>query len=292
MAIRLLITLIALGLLHLRPHLWERGDLRFLRVLRGWVKQLSTGHGSGRLILILAIPLLLCTLLIWLLSWLPLTDLLQFIFGLIVLLFCLGPRTYEADMAAILRADNSSDRETAAQALAENGRYLPWRASELGVAMTMTALRRRFSVLFWFFLFGPVGALLYRLSRSLGHDTSLGLDSKASEMARQFAHILEWLPAQLLVFSLAFVGHFEAVTTAWRHWHQLARPDDWYRAGPGFLTEAARADIFTDMESEDPDSEKCAATWQEMQRLHAALQRALLLWLSLVALIVVTHYLF
>ncbi len=287
MAIRLLVALIALGLLHLQPRLacW-RGDGGFRR----WVAQISDTSGAGRVALALLLPLALCALVIWLLGLLPLPALLQLIFALVVVLFCFGPHAYEADLEAVLHAPDDVRREAAAQSLGEDGEYVTWRAPELGEAIALAALRRRFGVVLWFFLLGPVGALLYRLARTLGRDESLTLDPAARTIARQFANILDWLPAQLLVFTLALVGHWEAVIGAWRRWHHLARPDDWYRNGPGFLAAAARADILTDIEGGDGYTEERIDTLLELRRLRSALLRALLVWLSVVALIVIAGW--
>jgi len=287
MAIRLLAALIALGLLHLQPRLahW-RGDGGFRR----WVAQLADTSGVGRVLLAVLVPAALCSLAIWLLSLLPLADLLQFIFALLLLLFCFGPHAFEADLEAILKAPDGASRETAAQALGEDDEPVAWNAPELGEATAYAALRRRFGVLFWFFVLGPVGALLYRLARALGRDSSLRLDSASLTPARYLANALDWLPAQLLVFTLALVGHWEAVIGAWQRWHQQAAPTSWYREGPGFLGDAAHADILTDIVAGDGYAEERCDPLVELRRLRNALLRALLAWLSVVALIVLAGW--
>lgn len=284
MAIRLLVALIALGLLHWQPRLahW-RNDAGFRR----WVAQLSDTTGTGRVVLALLLPLVLCALAIWLLHFLPLADLLRLAFALAVLLFCFGPHAFEADLETILAAPDGASREAAAQALGEDGEHVPWRASEVGEAIVYAALRRRFGVLFWFFLLGPLGALLYRLARALGHDDSLRLDGEARTGARHLANALDWLPAQLLVFTLALVGHWDAVIGAWRRWHQQTLPNGWYREGPGFLGAAARADIQVDIEGGEGYAEERSDPLLELRRLRSALLRALLAWLTVVALIVI-----
>ncbi|HEV2681667.1 MAG TPA: beta-lactamase induction protein, partial [Rhodanobacter sp.] len=92
MAIRLLVALIALGLLHVMPQLarW-RGDGWFRR----WVSQLADTSGGGRVALALLLPLALCVLLEWLLGRTPLGELLQMLFALAVLVYCFGPREFE-----------------------------------------------------------------------------------------------------------------------------------------------------------------------------------------------------
>jgi AmpE protein len=284
MAIRLLVVLIALGLLHVAPQLarW-RGDGWFRR----WVAQLGDTSGAARVAVILLLPAALCMLVVWMLGWSPLGELLRLLFALAVLLYCFGPREFEADLEAILRAPDDASREAAAQALADDGNPVAWNAPALGEAVAYAALRRRFAVLFWFFLLGPVGALLYRLGQTLGRSDSLHLDTTTRRVADLVANALDWLPAQLLTFTLAVVGHWDAVIDAWRRWHSQAAPTSWYSSGPGFLGAAARADVVTDIEAGDGYAEEHSDPLGELRRLQGALLRALLAWLSVVALVVI-----
>jgi AmpE protein len=284
MAISLLVALVALGLLHVMPQLarW-RGDGLFRR----WVAQLADTSGGGRVALALLLPLILCMLLEWLLGRSPLSELLRLLFALAVLLYCFGPREFEADLEAILDAPDGAGREAAAQALADDGRPIAWNAPALGEAVAYAALRRRFAVLLWFFLLGPAGALLYRLAQTLGRDDALRLDPDSRRAAGYVANALDWLPAQLLTFTLAVVGHWEAVIGAWRRWHSQAAPTNWYDAGPGFLGAAAQADVLIDIEAGDGYAEEHSDPLVELRRLRGALLRALLAWLSVVALIVI-----
>jgi AmpE protein len=288
MAIRLLVALIALGLLHLMPQLarW-RGDGLFRR----WVGQLADTSGGGRVVLALLLPLLLCVVAEWLIGYSPLGVLLRLLFALAVLLYCFGPREFEADLEAILGAPDGASREAAAQALADDGTPIAWNAPALGEAIVYAALRRRFAVLLWFFLLGPAGALLYRLAQTLGRDDALRLDPSGRVAAGYVANALDWLPAQLLTFTLAVVGHWEAVIGAWQRWHSQAAPTSWYGAGPGFLGAAARADVLIDIEAGDGYAEEHGDPLAELRRLRSALLRALLAWLSVVALIVIGGWL-
>jgi AmpE protein len=288
MAIRLLIALIALGLLHVMPQLarWRNDSL-----FRRWVAQLSDINGAGRVVLALLVPVALCVLLMWLLGRIPLDGLLVLLFSLAVLLYCFGPREFETDLEAILEAPDAASRDSAAQAFADDGPAIAWHAPSLGVAVAYAGLRRRFAVLFWFFVLGAAGALLYRLAQTLAHDEASPLDSRTHHAARYVANALDWLPAQLLVFTLAIVGHWEAVMGAWRQWHSLARPTSWYASGPDFLGAAVQADIVTDIEAGDGYAEERSDPLVELVRLRGALLRALLAWLSVAALIVIGGWL-
>lgn len=287
MAVSLLTALIALGLLHVMPQLahW-RGDGGFRR----WVAQLGDTSGPGRVAVTLAVPVVLCLLVVWLIGLLPFTDLLRLIFSLVVLLYCFGPHAYEADLEAILKAPDAYSREAAAQALSDDGEPVAWNALALGEATAYAALRRRFGVVLWFFLLGPAGALLYRLAQTLGRDPSLRLDPRARASAHAFANVADWLPAQLMVFTLALVGHWDAVIGAWKQWHRQQSPNSWYVEGPGFLGAAARADVEVDIEAGDGYAEERSDPIVELIRLRSALLRALLAWLSVVAVIVLAGW--
>lgn len=288
MAIHLLVVLIALGLLHVMPQLARWRDDRWFR---RWVAQLADTSGSGRIVLALLLPLALCALLWWLLGHNPLGELVQLLFALVVLMYCFGPREFEADLEAILRAPNDVGREAAAQALGDDGSIVAWNAPALGEAAVYAALRRRFGVLLWFLLLGPVGALLYRLAQTLARTDALQLDTDSHRSARYVANALDWLPAQLLTFTLAVVGHWEAVIGAWRRWHSQAAPTSWYSAEPGYLGAAAQADVRFDIEAGDGYAENRSDPLAELIRLRSALLRALLVWLSVVALIVIGGWL-
>lgn len=287
MAVSLLTALIALGLVHVMPQLahW-RGDGGFRR----WVAQLGDTGGPARVAVTLAVPVVLCLLAIWLISLLPGADVLRLIFSLVVLVYCFGPHAFEADLEAILKASDQPAREAAAQALSDDGEPVTWHAVALGEATAYAALRRRFGVLLWFFLLGPAGALLYRLAQTLGRDQSLRVDPQARASAHAFANMADWLPAQLMVFTLALVGHWDAVIGAWKRWHQQQSPNSWYVEGPGFLGAAARADVQVDIEAGDGYAEERCDPISELIRLRGALLRALLAWLSVVAVIVLAGW--
>ncbi len=287
MAIHLLVALLALALLHAWPRLasWRGDDL-----FRRWVLQLADTSGTGRVVLALLPPLALCAL-IWVLlgrgvtgQWLPP------LFALIVLVYCFGPRDFEADVEAILTAPDGVSREAAAQKLAEDGNTVAWNARALGSATVYAALRRRFAVLLWFFLLGPTGALGYRLAQTLARDVGLQRDND-TDAAHYLANAADWLPAQLLTFTLALVGHWEAVIDAWQRWHSHAQATSWYRSGPEFLGAAAQADVQTDLEGGDGYSEERSDPLAELVRVRSTLLRALLAWLSVVALIVIGGWL-
>jgi AmpE protein len=287
MTASLLAALVALGLLRVRPQLayWRRDGW-----FRAWTAQLRGIEGTGRTVLALLLPVLACLLVAWLLGLLPLAGLWRFLFALAVLLWSLGPRELDDDLDALFLAPDGVSRQAAAQMLAGGAAAPAWEAGALAEATAYAALRRRFGVLFWFFVLGPAGALLYRLAQILGRE-KLHLDTASRSDARYVANALDWLPAHLLVFTLALVGHWEAVIGAWRSWHQAAGRAAWYGAEPGFLGAAVRAGIETDVLGGDGYTEEVTDPLAELTRLRRALLRALLAWLAVAALIVAASWL-
>lgn len=287
MAVQLLVALIALALLHTWPRLARRRDDG---IFRRWVLQLTEASGYMRAALAVLPPVILC-LVIWALlgrgapgSWL------QALFALAVLVYCLGPREFAAELEAILAAPDLAGRMAAAQYLSEDGRPVSWDARSLGSAIVYAALRRRFAVLWWFFVLGPAGALAYHLLQLLARDASLQR-ANDEEAPRYLANAADWIPAQLLTFTLALVGHWEAVIAAWRLWHSHAAPTSWYRDPPAFLGAAAQADVRMDLSEDDAYSVERYDPLIEVMRLRGTLLRALLAWLSVVALIVIGSWL-
>ena len=288
MAIRLLAALVALGLLHLLPQLarWHVDGLQ-----RRWVAALSDLRGAARVLVIAGVPVVLCLLLVALLHHAFLGDLALLALDVLVLLFCFGPRAFEADLEAILAATDRPGRETAAQQLADGDEHVAWTAHALGEAIAYAALRRRFGALLWFFLLGPDGPLAYRWVQTRGRDESLPLDGASREAARRAANALDWVPAQLLVFTLAVVGHWDAVMAAWNRWRQQAGGGHWYREEPGFLAAAACADIAVEIEAGDGYVEERSDPLLELVRMRSAFLRALVAWMSVVALVVMGSWL-
>jgi len=59
------------------------------------------------------------------------------------------------------------------------------------------------AIMLWFFLFGPMGALLYRVT--LEYSKMQAFD----ETITKFSHCLEWLPTRISAFLFLMVGHFQ-----------------------------------------------------------------------------------
>lgn len=164
-------------------------------------------------------------------------------------------------------------------------------------AAAYRAFERLFAVLFWFLVAGVPGALLYRLSQLYIHGEEPeeqssqeagigGIESPDVQLARQWLWLVEWLPVRVLGFTLAIVGNFAGCYRAWRE--HLTCKESRSAEVLGYYLEGALGGI---------DASECSAgvavsegqrvCGAELEALQALLARALLMWLTVLALYVI-----
>ena len=152
---------------------------------------------------------------------------LGFLFGVAVLLLCLGPDDLDRQVEAFVTAAEGEDEEekqrTAAALIdADLAADEAGRCRQGTVRVLTEANRRIFAVLFWFAVLGPLGAGLYRLTAVL-EEAERGREGVGEAAARLLA-LLDWIPAHLAVMGYALSGHFEAAVRAWREREDQAFP--------------------------------------------------------------------
>ncbi len=287
MAIRLVAALIVLLLAFSSPDLARMRDFGWFRTL---LARMHFAVGGGRIALALALPVIICALLQGALRGWGF-GIASVGLALIVLLYTFGPRELETDIDAVLTAEDSPKRESLAQNLRDdaNAAPLPFTAPALVEAAVLAGLRRRFGVLFWFFLLGATGALLYRLAQVAANGNG-ALDLRTRDAARRFAAAIDWLPAHFMVLAMALVSDFEAVLHAWRAWHAQPGRSRW-ELEPGFLAAVARSGVDADIEAGDGGAvADVSDPLKELADARRLLIRVLVVWLAVVALIVLAGW--
>ena len=103
-------------LVRLRSSAWLRHFVTWanerLSILPGWA-------GPTSFALLLAVPLLVLHLLGWI-AWSSLGNLGYFVFTVLVLTYCLGPRGLDDDVSRIVAAESAEEKEKAAAALLDS----------------------------------------------------------------------------------------------------------------------------------------------------------------------------
>lgn len=283
MALKLFAVLIVLAGLVLAPQ-WSR--YREWRWFDAWLRQLDGSAGLSWVLLAVVAPALLAALISVLLHGAAF-GLLSLAFALLVLALCLYE--LEPDIDAVLKAGDRTQRENAARALYDDpaAAAQPLDPPTLIEATVMAALHRRFGVLFWFFLLGPAGALLFHLGHRGRRTAAQQSDADAIRVASKLSAALDWLPAHLMALAMALASDFDAVIGAWRQWHADPTRTAW-EFEPGFLGAIARASVNADVDAGEVDSH--AGSPVELANTKRLLLRVLVIWLAAVAVIVLAGW--
>ncbi len=287
MARILLAVLIVLACAYALPDLARLRNYSWLRGLLTW--SIGPTHDQARTrVAASLLPLLVfvaCVLIQHVLAHV-LFGLPAFVFGVVVLFYCWGPRDLDADVEAVLKAPDNPSREAAAQWLRPDPvvARLPFEAAALVRATFASALSRWFGVLFWFVVLGPAGALGYRVVQVLARDAELGVSIDAAQHATldRIANVLDWAPAHLVALTLALVSEFDAVLTTWRAYH-AAHGRGYFTLDLGFLGALAHAGIDADVLAGDGDAADPRNPLVELADAHKVLRRILVAWLAVIA---------
>lgn len=165
-------------------------------------------------------------------------------------------------------ADSAMVRD-AVEVSATNVRELLLQARRQVLSGQLTEL---FSPLFWLLLASPVAALGYYLVRRADHHP----EEAVRALASRWRDLADWLPTRLLALSLALAGNFKDTWQVIRE--RLLKPEV---ASAELLDQAAEAAEPADL---DVTLSPTVGLEQALLELNALLQRALIVWMVMLAL--------
>jgi len=240
-----------------------------LRTLPGLIKQ-------NRLsIVILLFPILLLTAVLQ--SWFEgqLLGLIELLFGLVIFAFCLGPKDLNRQINNYLDAKENGDEATAhSEACNIMQKEAPTDPDQQVVEVMRSILHepndRFFSVIFWFVILGPFGALMYRLTT---HIMRTADNETLGNTAAQLQAILAWAPARLTAIGYALTGNYEG---AKHEFYSKTKQDN--------LTECNYLSLITAGQGALKDctpGEETAC----IRSARALVLRTLIVWLSFIAIL-------
>jgi len=185
---------------HVRSWNWYKASMRFL----------STTFKQLPAYVVLLFALLPIALIVWIVQTSlhhMLYGLVEFVFQLILFLYCLGPQNLWAEIYFCVNALAHGEEKQADEKLNllngithEKANQKPLQRLPL---VWNAAMKRVFAVMFWFLILGPVGAVIYRAIEQ-------------SRVKGKFLIWLEWPPVFVLTILFALGGHFVNVFTCWR----------------------------------------------------------------------------
>lgn len=287
MIIALAVEIFASHLQYHKPHDWFP---RYFGWCRGVLPDSPVWNGTIGVVLLLTGPVLLLILVqdqlagIWF-------GLFSLILATGVLYFCLAFHQLDQWVDQI---SDAIDNDEQGQAWALVGELLgdspddhPKTLRIVAESVFFRANERLFGILFWFILLGPVGALLYYLSRILKEyrpQSQLFGDEFNNSAERLFV-ILSWVPARLAALTFAMVGNFEGATHAWNN---IERPLSLEGSNEQVLGEVGSGAMQIERYESGPDSADLPeqSVTLESTAVRAArglVLRALLVWCIFVA---------
>ena len=217
-------VLIALLLERMTPQLIELRRFDWLRDYSRWLTDVLhiERFGSWMGLSVLLLPLLVAA---WILQSVfnnALFGLFELAFNILVIFFCLGPRELDHQVDQYLDAIDIGDSQQRFNAAAGLTREtpamdLPSQVPQVCRSIFSEANSRVYAVLFWFAVFGPLAALLYRLLEQWL--TQNFLDQAIASIRQPVRHVLgwmDWLPAHITLFAFMVSGSFEDGLQAFR----------------------------------------------------------------------------
>lgn len=218
----LLGILLALALERLLSHSLPLGQPFMLKPLSARAEGGGWYCAPWMPVLLIVLPVLLTAWLDYAIQWPPTQGLLN----VIVLVLCLGPRDLADDIRALRRARDSGDTrraEALSQTLLHDMEDEAGRRNLLG-ALFVQSHERLFGVLLWFFVLGPAGAVLYRISSRLPRVWHLAQPGGAAEQVAMNLHAAAaWWTGRAFALLFGLSGSLDDALSSWRELARLPR---------------------------------------------------------------------
>ena len=284
---------------HVRAYPW------FSRYAHYLEHQFNAGaHRHGLLAWLLAVvPLALLATLGYLFLD-QLNTLLGWLWSVAVLYLAMGFRFLGVNAASIASALRGQKLDEAQRQLGQwlgrdTSSLSAGEVAKLGIEEILrSAYQHLFGVIIWFAVFGPGGALLYRLCQILSLKWG-ELDEREfgdfGKVATRVFTWMEWVPLHITAISFAVVGDFEDAMYCWR-----SQAGQWTQRGVGIvLASGAGAmgvklgDAISGRDGIEPRPELGLGDEADADYLDSAVSmvwRALVLWLVLLLLLTLARW--
>ncbi len=220
---------------------------------------------------------------------------LEFLFATGVLLYCLGPRNLDRQVEDFVDAWDEGDQDKASEIVQDLVADDP-PGSQQDFTRTVTdgilkqACYRIFGILFWFMVLGPLGALLYRLSRDLHTGVAVDMepDKEFLNSVRRLLEILNWLPARITAASYALAGNFQEAIIGWRGKNELEREEESaFASADQVLILSGRGALGLE---HAPEAQTTDAPSHHAEAALGLIWRSLTIWVALPAITVFTFW--
>jgi len=314
----LLPILLVLLIEQFRPLRMDNPIYRAVMVLAARVEHSFNAGAAdhGRMAWLVMVSLLVLPVLLayWLLA--TLGPFAQLAWSIFIVYLTLGFRHYSHYFTSIQVALTSGDLVEARRLLQEwtEQEVSECDASEIARLAVENALitthRHVFGVFFWLLMpIGPAGAVLYRLSEYMAltwNRAEHAEHERFGAFAKRAFYVIDWIPARLTAVAFAIVGNFEDSVYAWRHFARR-----WTDEASGIILSAGGgamgvrlgtpAEYAPSLPTLDPDALQAnndidilpgdEPSLRSLRSTVGLIWRALLLWILLLLMVSVAHWL-
>ncbi len=194
----------------------------------------------------------------------------SFLINLFILFYCLKPNEFILNMEKIKNdkfLDNCKDDKIFIRMMSTK----KYDMNNIKNNLFYNSLRNIFSIIFYFLLLGPSGSLAYLILDSFVNDPSFKVDVKSKNKLSVILGVLEYVPAHLTILSYAIVGDFEICVKSFK---TTEHKPDLYVYNKGLVNNVG-INLIT-----EPDLDNDILQYKNI------ISRALLAWLSIVALLI------
>lgn len=193
-----------------------------------------------------------------------------FLIDLFILFYCLKPNEFILNMEKIKNEkliDNYKEDKIFIRMMS----LRKYDIDNLKKNLFYNSMRNIFSIIFYFLLLGPAGSLAYLIIDSYVNDIAFKVDAKSRNKFSTILGILEYLPAHLTILSYALVSDFEVCVKSFK---ATEHKPELYAYNKELVNNVG-VNLISDSSSDD-------AILQSKN----IISRALLAWLSIVALLI------
>jgi AmpE protein len=219
---KLLALIFALALEHAATRRWKLHELRWFDPYFDFALARAARAPTSAAVVIVGLFMAIVVI-----PW----DLPYLLFAVLIVFLCLGPRNLGSEVEEYCAALDRGDHETARRVLTElsESHLGSVRSVELAEeAVFVQATNRIFGVVFWFVVFGPVGAWLFRVSDLVRRRAAFEATREPASIrtalrgAEIVQGVLAFVPARLAALGYALGGSFDDAINGWRSYAKNA----------------------------------------------------------------------
>jgi cobalamin biosynthesis protein CobD/CbiB len=223
--------------------------------------------------------------------------------SILVLYVTMGFRQFSHRYTEIQQALRDGDVPAAREELNQwrgggAGEFSAGEVARVSIELGLVGSHRHvFGPVIWFIVFGPAGALVYRIAAALNESWGARGDAEFGEFgrfARRSFFWIDWLPVRLTAASFAMVGNFEDAVYCWRtqarNW--TAKAQDVILATGGGALGVRLGDALHQYDGLELRAELGTGDDADVDHMQSAvglIWRALVVWVFLVFLVTVAH---